>query len=245
MFFGNQNMNVDLTGLLSYYKFIDNVEDSFGQNHLEVTMPPFYKDGIIDKTFVRNNHSTKLRLQNTTSMMFKNDLGDVPFSLVFFYRGNHYQWGTTTHKTLVSRVLNSLVKQIEIGYKIETSSVVLPYMYLWENESDYLYVLGEDIYSVQEPDKYFGLSFTYDGSGSASGFKIYFQGKPQVITNHSMGNYNGMTLIDVKTHLMCSSYVTQNATPLDMEEIQVWDRVLSPHEILRVYKNQTKGKPLI
>lgn len=236
---------IPLDKLVSYYKFIDNVNDSFGSKHLEVNKTLSFEEGIIDKTFLRIEAQTKLKATSNNDFSFVENGFDTPFSINFFYRPFNYDYGALQYKTLLSRSISDSMRQIELGYYKPASSVIHAYIKIWTDNSNYLYIQGKSNIFTADRDFYESLTFTYDGSGLASGISIYWKGVKEKTLDYSYGNYEGMTLLETRTHFTSSIYSTQNLTLMYFDEIQVWNDVLSGKEIKQIFKNQMKGMPLL
>jgi len=89
------------------------------------------------------------------------------------------------------------------------------------------------------------LAFTYDGSGNASGLKLYHNDTLLSTTNSETGTYTGMG--DNATQIVIGAEGfsgTYDRHPANMDEVKIWGRELTADEVSEDYDNGDAGDPL-
>ncbi len=86
---------------------------------------------------------------------------------------------------------------------------------------------------------------TYDGSGLASGIKIYINNNTTSTNELSLGNYTGMTGTSADVIIGKSDFSTGQSLNGWIDELAFWDRDLTASECSNVYNKGIAGQLLI
>lgn len=90
---------------------------------------------------------------------------------------------------------------------------------------------------------WYHITFTYDGSGTFTGIKLYVNGISQSLTNESAGTYVGMTNGSALPRL--GTFTSGFPFNGKMDELHVWkNRELTSAEVLDIYNTEDAGNTI-
>jgi len=215
-------------GLISYYRFDETSgtapQDSKGSNHL-VNNNCAITDGKNNKCL---DISTGDSLYCPTPASSFDFTKSTPFSFSFWYK---YTTNFTT-RGILSRQQQTPVRR---GYEFFTSSGTFYCWFFGNATTNGLNVLRSGVWPNNST--WYNTIFTYDGSGSANGMKLYVNGS-NLSLSVGKNNLNAfdINIGDKETQIGCYD---GRAYPIGglFDEFAIWNRALSSTEVTTLYNS--------
>ena len=211
-------------GLLAYYKLDGNGKDERNYAPLTETNVTWETGKIED---AGNFIADESRLEATDSSLFNFDSSDSFSFSLWFKRISINNYGFILDK----RSSDSTYRGYNIAFNGDDNNidVVLSHD---RDAGERLYVRTQNSYT--DTNKWYHLVITYDGSTNSSGLKIYVDTVEQVC-DYLYNNLTGDMTNFIKLRIGSLSYADTNQAESLLDEIGIWDRVLTPEEVSDLY----------
>lgn len=243
---------IDLTpNLISYYELNevdvdtdDYLFDSWGSNDaiiLAGALVEAYTPGIVGRCIDRPVGSNKVNIPTASGDFDFGDSGgsEFPFSVSIW--NNIATWDTGGN-WLLSRRSTSAFRDWEFKL-LRDEAVHGDNVQIWLSDGTNFIMIRVLVDKADYEGDWHHYLFTYDGSKTVAGLKLYLDGVLYTQTTETSGTYTGMTNIPNKIEIGNKSW--QNGNPIDLlDEIKFWDKEFSQEEVTQDYDNGIAGIPL-
>ncbi|MEZ6256051.1 MAG: DUF2341 domain-containing protein [Patescibacteria group bacterium] len=140
--------------------------------------------GKVSKGLNFNGSTDYIKVADSNFLSFGSGTADSPFTISF--------WTNMTDATTIPFVFKGTTSPDEIEYVMETTSSDTLRIRLYDDTvANYIGVVSTETLTANE-GKWVHLTATYDGSGSASGIKLYRNGIALTLTTQTGGTYTAM-----------------------------------------------------
>jgi hypothetical protein len=221
-----------LADLVAWYNFNNNVLDATPNAHNGTEVgSPSYVTGIIGNAinFQNDNTLRYVTVADSDDFSFTDGVNDLPFSISFWVQ--NLALSSTANYYICKRLSNAA------EYIVTYSSNRINFTIYSQGNN----LININVQSIMNP---FGLStwaqivVTYDGSGLASGMKIYVNGVDVSDTTSMSGTYVRMNNTPAQLWFGNAEFgsIQQRKHRGYMDLLGVWkDRELTPSEVTQLY----------
>jgi hypothetical protein len=217
--------------IVAYYKFQDNTKDSFYSNDGNGTAI-VYENGLVGKRAVFNGTTSKIVLNPSSSFSFNNANNDLPFSLAFILNQPSSKFATIFSKRDTAPAEYQLTMSTSQKLTLELYSGGTTAVRFNTTSLDSVILNQNNIVCV-----------TYDGSGLASGIKIYINNILSAQVNTTTGSYVKMNSTSSNVYLGADR---GNANSnIKKDEFAVFKKSISSTEVNDIQTKFTNGQSLI
>lgn len=224
-----------LNNLVAYYAFDNNVLDSTPNAHNGTAVgSPSYVAGKQSNAINFQNDATLryVTVPDSDDFSFTNGANDLPFSVSFWVQN-----------LALSGTANFYISKRDAGagqseYTAAYSALNDISFTLYSNGNSAVFIQARSVVNPFGLSTWAYITLTYDGSGTASGMKIYVNGVDVTLTQSMTGVYTGMinTLSTLSFGLPLFGLLNTLKHRGYMDELAIWkDRELTPAEILFLY----------
>lgn len=217
------------TNLIAYYAFENNLIDKINGNNgtSSGTGPITYNSGIIGFSMEKPFNGF-MTIPNSTNLDFSNTTNDLPFSISFWYMKNDAATRTIFNKRGGNASNDQYSINIITGFAIEVT--------LFSNSTSAY--LRRTYNATVSNNIFYHIVVTYNGSGSSSGIKIYFNGVLQTSTDSSIGTYTKMPISNQVERIGTLWDGTLQAGYFRLDELAIWkNRELTTLEVSQLYNS--------
>lgn len=215
-----------LTDIISYWKFDvgDRDGDELGNNDWTTNVGCTNVAGHINEGEENDVNPHKALINNSTLSF--SDGNDLPFSVAF--------WISFDSLSAVQSIIMNREGAGEDEWGVITVSSFIQ-LNLFDAGNDYFRV-RYDI-SGLATGTFYHFVFTYDGSETTAGIKIYRDGSLQTVVRAEIGTYDGMTLDLSSTTHSFRFYSAINYLNGILDEMGVWGRELGQPDVTELYNS--------
>ena len=243
---GNSIFPPDYTAdLVASYNFDSNFTDYTGNNPLTPsgTTPPVagVAGGIVSNCAEFNSTGDYTLAADSNDFSFTDGVNDLPFSVSFWANFTSYDPGFSGGAWLLSKRDNSTNEEYQImSYQNELAFVLF-------SGGGSANILNARIAYPPPIGSWHHYTFTYDGSATFAGLKIYIDGVSQSLTNNSSGTYTGMINGTQDVNIGSQSWQPSAASfEGKLDETHIWkNRELTASEVLDVYNTENAGNSIL
>jgi len=215
-------------GLISYYTFDDNANDSFGSNDFaEVGTPSYSTNAIRGKSVGGFSSTIYLRQSTSDTFNFTDGTNDEPFTIsmwlkdtvlgatiLFTKRESEFQWAIVRPNPDSTAIRLSLfgASNASIGLITDTETGLFSTSDDWGN-----------------------ITISYDGSGTSTGINIYKDGvEVSTSSSSSYGSYSSMPVTSARASIGNRGDGGNLYDRGNFDEVAIWGRVLSSNEVYTI-----------
>ena len=229
------------TNLIASYNFDTDFTDYTGNNdaisHNSALIST--NDYVVNKGLNNTQGTAYLTIPDSNDFSFTDGVNDLPFSISFWIN-----FSTTNLQAIIWKGGGSSNREYRIqtadgfgnGFQIKVMSPT----------TDFISAVGFDSspYSI---NTFYHLAFTYDGSGSETGLKIYVNGVDETTTTSQTGTYTGMVNSNFDTAIGVRGDTLSGLNSVSkIDELHVWkNRELSSGEVLEIYNTENGGTSIL
>lgn len=229
------------TNLVASYNFDKDFTDYTGNNdaisHNSALIS--VNDYVVNKGLNNTQGTAYLTIPDSNDFSFTDGVNDLPFSISFWIN-----FSTTNLQAIIWKGGGSSNREYRIqtadgfgnGFQIKVMSPT----------TDFISAVGFDSspYSI---NTFYHLAFTYDGSGSETGLKIYVNGVDETTTTSQTGTYTGMVNSNFDTAIGVRGDTLSGLNSVSkIDELHIWkDRELSSTEVLEIYNTENGGTSIL
>jgi surface protein len=231
--------------LVASYNFDTNFTDYTGNNPLTPsgTTPPVagVSGGKVSNCAEFNSSGDYTLAADSNDFSFTDGVNDLPFSVSFWANFTSYDTSVAGGAWLLSKRDASTNEEYQV--------------YSWQNNLAFSLFSGggntnflEASLSYPPPiGSWHHYTFTYDGSATFAGLKIYIDGVSQSLTNNSSGTYTGMINGTQDVNIGSRSWQpTAGSFYGKMDETHIWkNRELTAAEVLNIYNTENAGNSIL
>ena len=212
-------------GMIAYWQGEANARDHYYKSDGILSGGALFNVGVHGQAFVLDGVENHITIPDDDRFSFGDGSDDSPFSVSAWIQFNG---------DLVLQKILGKADSFNYGEWMLTTNTDENLAFYMIDQSENNTYIGRAWNNTLELDKWYYVVGTYDGSGSASGIRLYVDGVQEDDADAAQGSYVAMenTSID----LIMGNY---GATYFDgkIDEIAVFDRVLSLGEIENMYDN--------
>jgi len=223
-----------LANLIAYYKLDSNSNDFSDNSHNGIDTNVSYANaGKVGNSATYNGTTAKTLIPQSTDFDFSDVTADISFSVTMgvYFSGSG-------NAVLMCKYFNS-----GSGQWVIQSIGNQMFFYLQTNGSNYIYKITTAALST---GIWYHLGFTYDGSATTAGLKIYVNGTLATVTPVSAGTYTKMAITSNPVGLGVDSTGALNFFNGRIDETYVWkNRVIDATEMADAHTKFNAGQTLI
>ena len=212
-------------GLVAQLKFNDDVTDTYGNNGT-VTGTETYVAGKIDKAFSFNG-STEVTLANESNFDFERT---DPFSIAFWVN-----MGNNTNKMLMCKGDDPYSSGTTSGISIWTQA---DYLDVNINASASQFIRVRTAIASIEDSTWHHVTVSYDGSSTASGLTIYYDGVSQSLSTVS-DTLTSSSILNNYPFLIGDSGAGSKDWTGKLDDLRIYSRELDQSEVTMIYNGGT------
>ena len=223
------SQSVGVGGLLpfAYYKFDSNANDSIGTNNGTASSITYVNDANLAGLSASLTISTSyIDVPDSPEFSFTNGVNDLPFTIAFSYKCNKI----SGNQFFVSKRILSGSDEWQIIYSAGAFKITL------------IDPLGAGVGYVESSyslplvlGNYYHITATYNGSGLASGLKIYVNDIDGGVAITS-GTYTGMSNTIAQVRIGQSGWVVGSNTVVGlMDSLAFYNTEATPTEVTEIY----------
>ena len=233
------------TNLVASYNFDSDFSDYTGNNNLtrSGTTPPTpgVAGGIVSNCAEFNSTGDYTLAADSNDLSFTDGVNDLPFSVSFWANFTSYDASSIGGAWFLSKRDASTNEEYQImSYQNELAFVLF-------SGGGNASFLNARIAYPPPIGSWHHYTFTYDGSATFAGLKIYIDGVSQSLTNSSVGTYTGMINGTRAVNIGSRSWQPSNGSFWGkMDEYHIWkNRELTAAEVLDIYNTENAGNSIL
>jgi surface protein len=233
------------TDLVASYDFDINFTDYTGNNPLTPsgTTPPVagVAGGIVSNCAEFNSSGDYTLAADSNDFSFTDGVNDLPFSVSFWANFTGYNASGSGGAWFLSKRDTSTNEEYQImSYQNELAFV----LFSGGGSTNFL---NARIAYPPPIGSWHHYTFTYDGSATFAGLKIYIDGVSQSLTNNSSGTYTGMINGTQDVNIGSRSWQpSAGSFHGKMDEYHIWkNRELTPAEVTDIYNTENAGNSIL
>lgn len=208
--------------LMAFYKLDGNTTDELGVND-GVGTDLTYETEVVGESAVFNNSTSKIVIPDSSTFIFGDGVSDTPFSVSFLMK---LDVDNTTSNYFVSKSRDNVNREFLCSY----SSTDILRFWLWNSNNTARILAGATW--VKTLSQWHHIAYTYDGSKSFSGIKIYADGVSKTTVDSSSGTYTGITNTPSDIWIgQMESFQTPKMGG-NLKNIKIWKKELTAAEVL-------------
>lgn len=216
-------------GLIHVWKLEKDARDSVGDSHGTITGATDVS-AKVGRGRDFNGSSDYIEIPDTDDLSFTNGSSDKPFSISMWINPS----ALSSNGVLICKMDNS-VNEEWTTWLLSTGTLVISLSSSHDNS------IGRVTTTTISTGTFKHIVFTYDGSESSSGIKIYIDSVDETTTDSNFGTYTNMpnTTQPVMLGMRDSIGTPQTALAYEgkMDEVFIWDREISQEEVNTLYNS--------
>lgn len=228
-----------LGNIISEWKFEGNVIDTVGSNNGTATNLS-YVAGLVGQAgdFTGGTNSQVL-IPDDNTLSFGDGSTDSPFSISFLYK---LDVNNTNNFIFKGDTSTATTREYVIQYA-PSSGGKMSIIFYDGNLSHYIraYTTGNIPLGTIYLGQWVHFVITYDGSGTSSGIKLYFQGEERSMSYSSAGTYVAMENTATPLSIGKNPHNTNNSLNGYMDCLRFWDKELTSDEALDIATAELAG----
>lgn len=225
---GRTNLN---TNLVAYYAFENNLVDAISGNNGTANGVISYNTGIIGSA-VSKPFNGDISIPDSTDLNFSNGVSDIAFSISFWYHKSDASSRTIFNKRGGTAATDQYMINMTGGSTVDVN--------LYSNTTTAF--LRKTYVAPIANGTFYHFCITYNGSGTAAGIKIYFNGVLQTSTDASVGVYTTMPIANQVERIGVLWDGTLRPGMMRIDELAIWkNRELTATDVSKLY-NSGAGK---
>lgn len=221
--------------VIRYLKFNNNVDDATLNSLPIATSITYNATGKVNQSAIFAGASNYVVLPNASDLNFGDGATDSPFSVGMWV---NFDTVASSQRLFTKRDGGFLGTVDE--YRVLWSSTNKLVFTLYDASSGG--TIARSGSTTPTISTWYYLTFTYDGSGTEAGLKIYVNGVEETYTSQSSGTYTAMEVGTSAPAIGTSNYNLGNGSfDGQMDEFTIWDKELSGAEITGLVTDGNSG----
>lgn len=210
--------------VIRYLKFNNNVEDATLNSTPIATSIIYDATGKVNESAIFVGGANYVVLPNASDLSFGDGTTDSPFSVDFWV---NFDTVASTQRLFVKRDGGTTGGE--------------EYRIIWSSSNKLVFTLYDDstggtiaISGSTTPtiSTWYHVAFTYDGSSTEAGLKMYVDGVEETYTSQSSGSYTAMEVGTINPVIGTQPWALGSSSfDGQMDEFRVWDKELSSVEV--------------
>ena len=214
--------------MISWWKGENDATDTQDGNHGTLLNGATFAAGKVGQAFSFDGVNDYVSVPDDSSLSFGDGLSDGQFSV------SAWIFKETDTMPIASKGLTSGDREWNFG------SLINPPLFLWVLDESNDQFLQMNFSGPVSKNTWHFVAATYNGSGDASGIKLYMDGV-QVATSASSNSPTYVAMENLAGELAFGRRFSAFGKG-SIDEMQIFDRVLSPSEILAEFNADSAGK---
>jgi hypothetical protein len=229
--------------LVASYSFDTDFSDYTGNNDLSANgnVVAGVTGGVVDDCAEFDGTSDYALAADSDDFSFTDGATDLPFSISLWANFDTY---TQTKAYFLSKRFTS---STELEYQIGFSGAAIQFILFNQNSTSAFLGTSTPFTPTTGGLTWQHFTFTYDGSGTIAGMKVYADSVIQTSTDSSVGTYVGMSNTVSPINIGSQSW-NPNTGEFDgkMDEYHIWkNRELTQAEVTDIYTTELGGTSIL
>lgn len=216
---------------MAYYEFTNDAKDTIGGYDGTLNNISFGY-GKVGYAAVFNGSTSNVVIPHNASFNFGNGTTDTPFSIEISFNAD-----VDEDFFLISKRNSPADKEWQLDYNAGSVRFIL----FDQANGGTLNVGFTPTFSA---GTWYHLLVTYDGSGTAGGIKIYWQGSSQSLSDSSAGTYVALNALSEDIYIGDTAYASTRQLDGKVDEVAIYPLELSSSDVSTRYNDWNNGNPI-